>query len=353
MVALVGDSFSGKSLLMKALSAPHDLTDLEVQGLVQLNGLQPWDRNTEVQAAAAVYLPPRPLIIPDSGQANLMHPTGEMARRAEYLLKSLLHNADTTQRILNCRNATQLSHSEQKALGFVRAVCLRPSLYLLDRPEDGCPEMLRSTLLTRLRDEVRRGATVLVATEDRAMLEACDQLINLQNGRLVEMAPAAEMRARASAGWQRFVAPCELESEDALDSWINAQFRRDGDGANRRAVCMVANEMLTLACRTDMPSAIQSVCFEIKLFAGQCVLRMRQAQPLSSGALERAATQARGDAPLTDTPLARIVRDSLSVENTRPDNQHWLEVAIAIYDPRKANNTPPSAEAKPDAQTAD
>ena len=130
-----------------------------------------------------------------------------------------------------------------------------------------------------------RQALAQAPVEDRAMLEACDYLISLQSGRLVEMAAADEMRARASSGWQRFVATRELESEDALDSWINAQFRRDGDGANRRAVCMVANEMLTLACRSDDPAATDTVCFEIKLFAGRCQLRMQQPQPLSSGAL--------------------------------------------------------------------
>lgn len=343
ITALIGDSFSGKSLLMRALSAPLDMTDLQVEGNVRLNGLSPWMRSASPHSAAIIHLPATPLILPDSSSANLLHPTDQMAQRAEYLLKSLLHNADTTRRILQCRNAQHLSHSEQKILAFVRAFSLRPALYLLDRPEDGLSEVLRNTLLTRLKDEARRGASILLVTEDRAMLEACDYLISLQSGRLVEMAAADEMRARASSGWQRFVATRELESEDALDSWINAQFRRDGDGANRRAVCMVANEMLTLACRSDDPAATDTVCFEIKLFAGRCQLRMQQPQPLSSGALQRAEIQATNDDTLTDAPLARVLRDSLAVENTHHDGQHWMEVSIEIYDPRKVDRPPQPA----------
>lgn len=352
ITALIGDSFSGKSLLMRALTAPQDLTGLDVEGGVHLNGLYPWQRSAALQSATIVHLPATPLILRDSGRANLLHPADQMAQRAEYLLKSLLHNADTTDRILGSRNASALSHSEQKVLAFVRAFCLRPALYLLDRPEDGLPEALRSTLLTRLKDEARRGAAILLITEDRAMLEACDYLISLQSGRVVEMASAEDMRARASSGWQRFVATRELESEEALDSWINAQFRRDGDAANRRAVCMVANEMLTLACRSDDPGITDTLCFEIKLFAGRCQLRMQQPQPLSSGALERAQTQASSSDVLTDAPLARILRDSTAVENIHHDGQHWMEVSIEIYDPRKTAQTTTAVKADQHADIA-
>jgi hypothetical protein len=70
---------------------------------------------------------------------------------------------------------------------------------------------------------------------------------------------------------------------------------------------------------------------------------MQQPQPLSSGALQRAEIQATNDDALTDAPLARVLRDSLAVENTHHDGQHWMEVSIEIYDPRKVDRPPQPA----------
>lgn len=361
VTGIIGDSFAGKSLLLKALTAPHDLTDLAISGHVSVHSQLPWQRSGRGRDVDLVYIGARPLILPGSGTDNLYCFRSPDSPRGEHLLKSLVHNSDVAQHILTSEDATTLSNGEQKALAFARAFYLRPAAYLIDRPEDGSGEMLRGTLLTRLRDERRRGAITLLVTEDRALLEACDQLIVLQSGRLVEMASATDIRDRKSSGWQRFVAKRDLDSEEALDSWICAQFRRDGDDANRRAVCMVANEMLALACHasgvghgqgagmsTSPPE--DNICFEIKLFAGHCVLRLQQSQPLSSGALAKAQTEADSDRPLTQAPLARILRDSMSVENTIHNGSNWLQVAISIYDPRKSGQQgTPTSEAATDA----
>ena len=361
VTGITGDSFAGKSLLLKALTAPHDLTNLAISGHVSIHGQSPWHRSGRERDVDLIYLGAQPLILPGSGGDNLYCFRSPDSLRGEHLLKSLVHNSDVAQHIIASADATTLSHAEQKALAFARAFYLRPAAYLIDRPEDGSGELLRGTLLTRLREERRRGAIILLVTEDRALLEECDQLIVLQNGRLVEMASAAEIRDRKSSGWQRFVAKRDLDSEEALDSWICAQFRRDGDDANRRAVCMVANEMLALACNAAGPGMgpgaatgtsppEDTVCFEIKLFAGHCVMRLQQAQPLSSGALAKAQSDADSDRALTQAPLARILRDSMSVENTVHNGSNWLQVAISIYDPRKSSpQSPPTSETTADA----
>lgn len=336
VTGLNGDSFAGKSLLMAALTAPHDMEDMHIAGHVSLQGRPLWPRQAQDRSVPAVHIPPHPLTIPGSGNRNLDAFLPDTSHRAAQLLKSLLHNTDTVERILSAPRIQTLSDSERKALSFARAFSMRPMIYLIDRPEDGSNELLRTTLLSRLQEERRRGAITLLITEDRALLDSCDQIMMMQNGRLVEMASAEAIRARASSGWQRFVTKRDLESEDALDSWIPAQFRRDGDDANRRAVCMIANEMLALACRTEVSANMHSVCFEIKLFEGRCLLRLQQEQPLSSGALERAQQAADSDASLTNAPLARILRESLGIENIEHEAQHWMQVAIGIYDPRKA-----------------
>lgn len=342
IIGLQGESFAGKSLLLRALAAPHDLTDMTVQGHVSVAGTRPWIRTAQERRLATVLLPPQVLSVPGGGRNNLACFLDERdSARARSVLKSLVHNTDMVDHITAIADVQSLSSSEQKALALARALYLRPQLYLIDRPEDGATPALLRALAGLLEDETRLGAIFLIATDDRLLLDQCDKLMMMQNGRLIELAPAAEITARLSAGWARFVSDRNLDSEEALDSWICAQFRRDGDDANRRAVCMIANEMLALACQTHSAlSGAQSVSFEFKHFSGHCILRLvEQDMPVSSAALERARQslgQAGKGAKLT--PLARILRDALGVESCEISGHQILQVTIQTYDPRKTHS---------------
>lgn len=341
ILGLSGDNFAGKSLLMQALSAPQDLCELHVSGHVVLNGNPLWGSVPNARSVDMVHVSQRPIILRGCGRDNLCCYGQVSDHRAEQLLRSLVYNGDTVDHILNAKDASQLSSSEQKALVLARAFLMRPDLYLFDRPEDQLPESYRSSFITRLKEEKRRGAICLVVTEDRAILETCDQLMMMQGGRLLELASAADIRARLSSGWHRFVTKRELDSEEALDSWIASKFRRDGDEVNQRNVCMAANELLSHGCRPENGQATtDQLCFEMKLFQGYCLLRLQQSQPLSSGAVERATLESQSAAPLSQSPLARMIGAAETVENIEAAGSMWLQLRIGIYDPRK--ESPPS-----------
>ena len=116
------------------------------------------------------------------------------------------------------------------------------------------------------------------------------------------------------------------------------QFRRDGDEGNRRAVCMVANEMLAVACQspTDSDAPSDDISFEFKHFVGQCQLRMLDPRlALSSGAMHKARVAA--DTSVEGerlSPLAKIMRDSLDVQTGGEEGQGYLQVTMKTYDPR-------------------
>lgn len=339
IIGLCGDSFAGKSLLLRALQAPHDLQDLFVRGYVGLRGTAMWGRTAHNSPLQSVLLPPQPIVAPGSGAQNITCFGGpDHLARARRALQSLVFTADTIERILTTKDISTLSTSEQKALSIARVLALRPPLYLIDRPEDGASDAMIHALGERLRTDARHGHIVLIATENRALLDQCDQLLMMQNGRVIELAATADIRARQSSGVSRFTAPRELESEDALDGWICSHFRRDGDEANRRAVCMVANEILSLACQTsgDTAEAADELTFEFKHFTGKCEIRLIDSRlSLSSGALKKAekaaATSVEGERL---SPLAKIMRDSLSVETSQTNGTSFLHVSIKTYDPR-------------------
>lgn len=339
IIALTGDSFSGKSLLMRALVGPQDLANIEVRGCVRIGGHDPWQTELSDKNLTAAYLPPRPRAMPGSGMQNLSCFSSDHDRMLiEQMLTRFVYTSDISQHICDTSDVRLLSDTELKALGLARTFYLRPKLYLLDRPEDGASERLLTALATRIKQEQRFGAIFLIATNSRQLLELCDEMVVMQGGRVVDFGPAAEIRQQFSIGWSRFIAVRNQDSEDALDSWLRAQFRREGDDQNRRKVCVIANELLAFSCQNLSPADDEeNLRFEFKLFEGYCILRLLDMdQPLSSGALERARVEMESHAEIKQlSPLAMVFRDALSVEARTESGMRVVEVKIETYDPRK------------------
>ena len=114
-----------------------------------------------------------------------------------------------------------LSGGEQQRVAIARAVVARPDLLIADEPTGNVdPEM--GARLIRLFGELNRlGTTVLIATHDRALIEATRaREMRLVDGRLVEL--------RASAAWRRGMngSPCPA----ARQGRGAAGFRDRGDG---------------------------------------------------------------------------------------------------------------------------
>ena len=339
VVGLCGGSFAGKSLLMNAIANPFGLSGLEVRGFIRMCEIDPWRRYAYDQEVSVVYVPPESYIIPGNGMQNLSCFGDDIAQeRAHSMLKKIVLTSDTVEQISKAKNARHLSSSEKKALSFARALHLHPKLILLDRPEDGASEKLLTTFASRINQERRLGTSFIIATENRALLEMCDKLLMMQNGRIVDFGPTHEIQEKLSAGWNRFVTERSLDNEEALDDWLCAQFRRDGDESNRRAVCMVANEMLALCCKErtfDGPD--ESVRFEFKHFENYCLLRMLDdATPISSGTLQKAQENAaKMGSEFKSDPLVEIMKGAMSVDATVESNLRVLQVQIETYDPRR------------------
>ena len=345
IVGVCGDGFAGKSILLRAIAAPHDLAGLTVSGDIRINGSCAWHRSTHPHLLLLHHLPASPLMTQGSALNNLTCYEPERLERATRILKSLVFDSQLVDHLLSAQGIQELSMGQRKALSFARALCLQPDVFLVDRPEDGASEVLRNAFVTRMKEQTRAGATFLVVSEDRRFLEACSHLMILQNGRLIEFGPAQEIRQRQSSGWQRFVTELSLESEEALESWLRSQFRRDGDEGNRRKVCLIANELLALACRQkDLPDRPPNVHFDFKMMAGRCLIHLHLANAnFSSGSFDLAREELERTGDLADlSPLARILQQAETVEYHVEDGQNLLQVSIAIYDPRLANSTPQS-----------
>lgn len=333
-----GESGAGKSLLLSVMSDPFSLEDVQVRGRVCVNGTDLWRRDGKNGIVPAVHVTDDPLLLPASGQNNLscFH-DGQILEQAKRNLERLVFSSDLVNEICEAPDATRLPSMQRKTLALARALTLSPSLYLFDRPEDGLPEKQIAALLGRLQDEIRLGRSALIITQNRAILDACDKLMVLQNGRIVDLGTAEDIRSRQAAGWARFVAERSLEIEENLEVWIRSHFKRPGDEPNRRKVAQIASEMLALSCQGSAGQITsRNLIFEFKHFMGHCVLRMQDDDaPITAAALQKAgnlAEQSKEGVRLT--PLAAIISASMEVEAGVDLDRRVLSSKIETFDPR-------------------
>lgn len=338
ITGILGPSGSGKSLLLQAIADPHSLSGVEVAGSVQMGQTDLWHRYSRDQTLPAIYLPPEPILLPASGIDNLtcFH-REDMLSRGKWFLKQLVFDIDLVEGICNASDARQLPSVQRKALAIARAFVLGPSLYLFDTPEGGLPDKQIGAVAHRLKQEARMGRSVLLVTHNRALLETCDRLIVLQQGRIVDYGPAAEVRGRMESGWSRFVGLRIHETETILINWVRSHFFRDGDEPNRRSVAAVASDLLAFSCQSTDAREPGKVQFLFKHFEGYCLLRMRDRDPpVGNSTLRKARAEANSAQDRNRLSLlGSVMRSALEVECGSKQDDREITVKIETFDPRK------------------
>ena len=339
VLGIDGDSGAGKSLLLSAMADPFSFEDVEVRGRVKMNGEDLWVRHGEHRSIPAVHVTDDPILLPSSGSDNLAcFLDGYFLDQAKRNLERLVFSNELVDDICASSDATKLPGMQRKALSLARAFTLSPMLYLFDRPEDGLPEKQISALLARLQEEARFGRCVVMITQNRALLEACDKIMVLQSGRIVDFGTAEDIRNRKASGWARFVAERNLDVEENLENWVRSHFKRPGDEANRRKLAHIASEMLAFSCQgAGGALSNKTVIFEFKHFVGHCILRLQDGDaPVTSSTLQKAEMEANtpsGGKRLT--PLASIIQNCTEIEAGSDLDRRVISVKIETFDPRK------------------
>ena len=86
---------------------------------------------------------------------------------------------------LGDRQVEELSGRPDAARGLRPAFAVSPQILLADEPTSELDEGNREHVMDQLRAEAARGAIVVVATHDPAVVEAADRRLVLDEGRLV------------------------------------------------------------------------------------------------------------------------------------------------------------------------
>jgi lipoprotein-releasing system ATP-binding protein len=84
-----------------------------------------------------------------------------------------------------------LSGGEQQRVAVARALVMKPSLLLADEPTGDLDEGTANALHSLLREmHAEHGLTSIIATHNMRLAALCDRVLRLEQGKLIEAAPA-------------------------------------------------------------------------------------------------------------------------------------------------------------------
>jgi putative ABC transport system ATP-binding protein len=199
-IAIVGRSGSGKTTLMNMLGALEQPTS----GMIFVDGQD----ITQLSPGKLVHYRGRKIgfvfqsynLVPNlTSTENVMLPmefigVGKSERRTR--ARQLLEQVELTG-AKQQRKPGRMSGGEQQRVAIARALANKPSIILADEPAGNLDSQTSSTIIELLRGLSRsEGTTVIVVTHDATIAYQADRVLQLEDGRLLPSAQAADEDVR-------------------------------------------------------------------------------------------------------------------------------------------------------------
>jgi ATP-binding cassette, subfamily B, bacterial len=227
-VAVVGATASGKSTLTALLAR---LVDPDA-GRVLLDGIDLRDLDRGQLAEVAALVPQTAFLFDDDVRGNVtlgLDVSDEAvwaalrAAQADGFVAALGHGLDTK---LGERG-TSLSGGQRQRISLARALVRRPRLLVLDDATSAVDPEVEARILSALRsgaDGADTDATLVVVAYRKATIALAEEVVHLEDGRIVDRGTHAELLRRSPA-YARLVnayehvehPPCDPEDVDAVD----------------------------------------------------------------------------------------------------------------------------------------
>jgi peptide/nickel transport system ATP-binding protein len=202
VVGLVGESGSGKTTIGRSVLRLVEPTSGTVRfDGVDMTALPPSELRRQRARMQYIFQDPFASLSPRMtiGQILMegleiqgLRPREARVARAKAALAAVELPADAFDRY-----AHEFSGGQRQRIGIARALTLEPELIVADEPVSALDVSIQAQIINLLRDlQLRLGLTMLFISHDLAVVEyICDTVIVLYLGRVMEMAPAAELYA--------------------------------------------------------------------------------------------------------------------------------------------------------------
>jgi iron(III) transport system ATP-binding protein len=195
--AIVGESGSGKTTLIRLIaglespdSGTIEINDKQVSSIHKI--VSPEKRNIGFVFQEYALFPHLKLV------ENVMYGISKLKNK-EQRAKEVLELVGLLE--LKDRYPHQLSGGQQQRVALARALAPSPSLLILDEPFSNLDAMLRAQLRNEVFDIVKKsGVTAIFVTHDtQDALAVADEILILQNGKLVQKDAAANLYSKPSS----------------------------------------------------------------------------------------------------------------------------------------------------------
>ena len=191
MVAVSGPSGSGKTTLLSVVGGLIEPTS----GTARFAGAPVWTGDGDPRPDVAFILQVYglvPILTARENVAIALRSRGvdpvEADARADRALAALRVEE------LADRLVEELSGGQMQRVAGARGLVVDAALLLADEPTSELDEVNRDHVLGELRRAAERGAAVVVATHDPAVVAACDADLHLVDGAVADPTPGAAVR---------------------------------------------------------------------------------------------------------------------------------------------------------------
>lgn len=249
-LAIVGDSGSGKTTLLHALCG----IDPAPIGSVFLDESEARTLGPETIAKEIGYLPQQARLVKGTLAENIScfeeNPSDnkiiDAARTAG--VHGLISALPQAYQSDMGASPYLLSAGQKQRVALARSIFQTPRYLFLDEPNALLDAVGERQLCDTLAVLKSRGTTIVMVLHRSGIMGLADKVLMLDQGRMADFGPRAEVLGRMSNGKQRLKIPLNAASVQDLNDWIVAQFSRHSDREFCAKAAMVGTELFNAAC---------------------------------------------------------------------------------------------------------
>ena len=188
-VAFIGSTGSGKSTLINLVPRFYDVTD----GEILVDGVNVKEYKQEILHNKLGYVPQKAVIFSDTVKNNIAYgENGKETPNQDKIKKAIeiAQGKDFVEKMENAydtqmsQGGTNVSGGQKQRLSIARAIARNPEIYIFDDSFSALDYKTDSTLRKALKEYTKDATTLIVAQRIGTILNS-DQIIVLDNGKLV------------------------------------------------------------------------------------------------------------------------------------------------------------------------